>query len=41
MKLKILNKTEPENQLKFIFGNVVSMINNMAIGPNTIKSEIA
>ena len=25
MKLNILNKTEPENQLKFIFGEVMSM----------------
>ncbi len=41
MKLKILNKTEPENQLKFIFGNVVSMTNNRAIGSIAIKTEIA
>ena len=41
MKLNILNKTAPENQLKFIFGKVVSMTNNRAISPNTLKTEIA
>ena len=41
MKLKILNKIEPENQLKFIFGNVVSMTNNRVIGPFVIRTEVA
>jgi hypothetical protein len=40
MKLNILNKTEPENQLKFIFGKVVNMTVNRAIGPNPLKMEI-
>jgi len=41
MKLNILNKTEPENQLKFIFGKVVSMTISGALGPNKLKTEIA
>jgi hypothetical protein len=41
MKLNILNKTEPENQLKFIFGNVVNMTINRVLSPNPLKTEIA
>jgi len=41
MKLNILNKTEPENQLKFIFVKVVSIAISRAISPNQLKMEIA
>jgi hypothetical protein len=40
MKLNILNKTEPENQLKFIFGKVVNMTINRDMGPNPLNTEI-
>lgn len=41
MKCNILNKTEPENQLKFIFGKVVNMTISRAMSPNPLKTEIA
>lgn len=40
MKLNILNKIKLENQLKFIFVEVVNMTISRAIGPNPLKMEI-